>query len=88
MSSKIIEYDLRAPGRNYDDLYKAIKAYGIWAHITESTWFIRTADPCPVIRDNLSAYLDGNDRLFVAELTGNAAWKNVICKRDFLKQYL
>ena len=88
MSSKIIEYDLRAPGRNYNDLYKAIKAYGTWAHITESTWFIKTADSCSTVRDNLLAYLDGNDRLFVAELTGNAAWKNVICDSGFLKQNL
>jgi len=29
MSSKIIEYDLRAPGRDYDALYDAIKEYGI-----------------------------------------------------------
>ena len=41
MSSKIISYDLCAPGRNYDALYKAIKAYGTWAHITESTWFVK-----------------------------------------------
>ena len=41
MTSMIIEYDLRSPGRNYDELYKAIKSYGVWAHITESTWFIK-----------------------------------------------
>ena len=35
MTSMIIEYDLCSPGRNYDELYKAIKAYGTWAHITE-----------------------------------------------------
>ena len=28
MTSMIIEYDLRSPGRNYDDLYRAIKSYG------------------------------------------------------------
>lgn len=43
MTSMIIEYDLRSPGRNYDDLYRAIKSYGAWAHITESTWFIKPA---------------------------------------------
>lgn len=88
MSSKIISYDLCAPGRNYDELYKAIKAYGTWARITESTWFIKTNSTCNQIRDNLISYMDGNDRLFVGELEGSAAWHNVICKSSFLKENL
>ena len=88
MTSKIITYDLCAPGRNYDNLYKAIKSYGIWAHITESTWFIKTADSCVQIRGNLLSHLDSNDRLFVGELTGAAAWQNVICTNDYLKENL
>ena len=40
MTSMIIEYDLRSPGRNYDELYKEIRSYDVWARITESTWFI------------------------------------------------
>ena len=32
MSSIIIEYDLRQPGRDYDALYNAIKSYEAWAH--------------------------------------------------------
>ena len=34
MSSIIIEYDLRQPGRDYDALYNAIKSYEAWAHGT------------------------------------------------------
>lgn len=88
MSSKIIEYDLCSPGRNYNELYDAIKAYGIWAHITESTWFVKTPDSCVTVRDILSKHIDNNDRLFVAELTGEAAWRNVICENQFLKENL
>ena len=88
MSSKIISYDLCAPGRNYDDLRKAIKAYGIWAHITESTWFVKTESSCVEVRNNLLSYLDRNDCLFVAELTGAAAWNNVLCDDSFLKKEL
>lgn len=88
MTSKIISYDLCAPGRNYDNLYKAIKAYGTWAHITESTWFVKTSDSPVQIRDNLLSYIDSNDRLFVGELTGAAAWSNVICKNEYLKENL
>ena len=88
MSSKVISYDLCAPGRNYDDLYKAIKSYGVWAHITESTWFIKTDESCVVIRDKFLRQMDNNDRLFVGELTGIVAWNNVICDDDYLKSNL
>lgn len=88
MSSKIIEYDLCSPGRNYNELYDAIKSYSVWAHITESTWFVKTLDSCVTVRDNLSKHIDNNDRLFVAELTGTAAWHNVICKDQYIKDNL
>ena len=88
MSSKIIEYDLRQPGRDYDALYEAIKSYGKWAHITESTWFIKTDATCVQIRDKLLSIMDSNDRLFVGELSGVAAWHNTICDSDFLKKNL
>ena len=29
MTSMIIEYDLRSPGRNYDELYKEIRSYDV-----------------------------------------------------------
>jgi len=88
MASMIIEYDLCSPGRNYDKLYEAIKAYGEWAHITESTWFIKTSDSCETVRDSLRAHMDGNDRLFVAKLTGAAAWNNTICSSTYLQKHL
>lgn len=52
-NSKIITYDLCKAGRNYDDLYKYIKSYSVWARITESTWFISTSKSCPTIRDEI-----------------------------------
>ncbi len=88
MSSKIIEYDLRQPGRNYDALYNAIKNYGTWARITESTWFIKTTETCVQVRDKLSKQMDSNDRIFVGELSGAAAWKNTICEGEYLKNNL
>ena len=88
MTSMIVEYDLCSPGRNYDELYKAIKSYDEWAHITESTWFIKTNDTCVQVRDKLTAHMDNNDRIFVAALTGVAAWRNVLCDSDYLKKNL
>ncbi len=88
MSSKIVEYDLRQPGRDYDALYNAIKGYGTWAHVTESTWFIKTDETCVQVRDKLMELMDNNDRLFVGELSGTAAWHNTICEGQFLKDNL
>lgn len=88
MSSKLVIYDLCAPGRNYDKLYESIKSYPKWAHITESTWFIKTDESCSSIRNKLMNCLDKNDRLFVAELTGEAAWNNILCSNEYLKNNL
>lgn len=88
MSSKIIVYDLCSPGRNYERLYEAIKSYNIWAHITESTWFIKTTESCVTVRDKLLSCMDTNDRLFVGELTGTAAWRNIKCDDKYIKENL
>ena len=88
MTSMIIEYDLCSPGRNYDALYETIKSSSVWAHITESTWCIMTKDSCVQVRDKLKKCMDSNDRLFVAQLTGTAAWSNILCDSDYLKKHL
>lgn len=88
MSSKIIEYDLCSPGRNYDELYELIKSYPQWAMITESTWFVKTNLTCVELRDELITKLDKNDRIFVGELSGHAAWSNVKCDSEYLKDNL
>ncbi|QHI73793.1 CRISPR-associated protein Cas2 [Aminipila terrae] len=87
-TSKIITYDLCKSGKNYDDLYKYLKAYSVWARITESTWFISTDKTCVTIREEIDKIIDSDDRIFVGELTGTAAWRNVICDSDYLKKNL
>lgn len=87
-NSKIITYDLRAPGRDYKNLIDIIKSYSIWAKLTESSWFISTTETCVVVRDKLLKVMDSNDRIFVAELTGEAAWRNLICDQEYVKKHL
>lgn len=87
-NSKIITYDLRNSNKNYNDLYEKIKSYGTCARICESVWFISTTDSCVTVRDNLKSVLDSDDRIFVAELTGAAAWYNILCDSNYLKQNL
>ncbi len=84
----IITYDLLAPGRDYDALYKAIRAYGTWGRITESCWVIVTSERPSTIRSNLALFMDANDRVFVARLTVPAAWKNTKADDEWVKRVL
>lgn len=86
--SKIVSYDLCSTDKNYDDLYKYLKSFSDWAKITESTWFISSEKTCATIRDEIMKIVDSNDRVIVAELTGVAAWCNIICKSEYLKEHL
>lgn len=88
MKSMIVTYDLRSPGRNYNSLYEKLKKYPGWAKITESTWLLKTNTSCVDVCNELGAVIDTNDRLFVTESTGIAAWWNVICDENYLKRNL
>lgn len=71
----LITYDLRNPGKNYDCLICAIKACGNWAKINQSCWAIKSNQTAAQIMTALSAYLDRNDTLFVADFW-NWAFRN------------
>lgn len=88
MPCYIITYDLRQPHRDYQRLYDAIKSYGTWAKITESTWAVITSQSASSIRDRLILYTDQDDRLFVIKSGVEAAWRNTIAKSEWLKTYL
>ena len=74
MTIQQISYDLRAPGRNYQPLYDAIKSYGAWCHALESTWLVVTTENSGTVWSKLARYLDSNDGLLVTGLTAEAAW--------------
>jgi len=77
MNKYSITYDLLKPGKNYDDLYAKLEAIGAY-RIQLSQWAVKTQHNATQIRDYLMAALDDNDRLLVAGLTGEAAWKNLL----------
>jgi FAD/FMN-containing dehydrogenase len=87
MKCYIITYDLRK-FRNYDALYFAIKSYGTWGKITESTWAIVTNQNTAEIRNYLLNFIDDDDRLFVIKSGGEAAWQNTIAENHWLQQHL
>ena len=51
MSTKLIAYDLNAPGQDYTSLTDAIKTLGVWRHYLDSTWLVKSAHTAQQIRD-------------------------------------
>lgn len=91
MNSYIVTYDLVGTDESSSDykrLIEKIKAYPNWAKLQYSAWILRSEKSAKTIRDELLAHMDSNDRLFVAKLTGEAAWHNSICKNDWLMSNL
>lgn len=74
MATYLIGYDLNRPGQNYNELFEAIKAIGSWWHCLDSTWLVKSTLTAAQIRDIISPHMDGNDRLLVAAMSGEAAW--------------
>lgn len=87
MKCYIISYDL-VNQRNYEELWEAIKKYPGWAKITESTWAVKTEHSAKQIRDDLSQFLDQDDRVFVIKSGIEAAWRNCICRNEWLQNNL
>lgn len=75
MAAYIITYDLNSPGQDYRGLHAAIKKYKTHWRFVDSNWIIETSDSAVQIRNKLAPHLDSNDKLFVAKLSGEAAWR-------------
>jgi hypothetical protein len=89
MACYIVSYDLRKPGRNYEKLYEGIQSYTTWAHINESLWAVVTASHTATqVRDYLSQFIDSDDRIFVIKSGVEAAWRQAMCKNEWLKEHL
>lgn len=76
MAVYMIGYDLKRPGRNYPELFRAIEnlAASRW-HCLDSTWLIETGRSAENIRDTLVPHIDANDRLLVDRVYGTwASW--------------
>lgn len=88
MEPKIIEYDLCGDEKNYQDLFDLIKKFPYCAQVTKSTWIVKTQLSCEQLRDKLLTVMDEDDRIFVAELNGNAAWSKLLSTHEAIKKGL
>lgn len=69
MAVYCISYDLKS--ENYPVLIESIKAYGLWWHQSESTWFIETSHSAKEILENLNTHLADNDKMIVIKVEKN-----------------
>ena len=69
----LITYDLNAPGKNYENVINAIKtaSNGTWCSFWRSSFLICSNHNANEIVDQISPFLDSNDRLFVVEVTSH-----------------
>ncbi len=67
----MLSYDLNSPGQKYEEVFKIIETFGGYIKLQKSFWLIRTNLTPDEMTDKLNAVLDGNDLLFICELTKN-----------------
>jgi len=86
----LVTYDLKSPydtAEDYQRVIDALKsAYPSWCHLEKSVWIIVTPESATDVRDNLKAFLNSTDILFVGRLQGNWGSYNLGSKRnDWIK---
>lgn len=72
MNTIQINYDLVAPGRDYQPLYDYIKSFRGWCHLLESLWLVRTSKTAGEVRDELMRLVDSNDKVATFDVTGDS----------------
>lgn len=75
-------------GKNYEELYAALRTYKYWGRLTESTWAIVTTKTHVEIRDELRKNIDENDRLIVIRSGRAAAWTHLLASDNWAKEQL
>lgn len=88
MNKLIVTYDLCGVNKNYDELINRIKQFPDCVKINKSTWVIKTTYDSENARDELKKYIDLDDYLFVAKLTGESAWNKTESLSSKVKKLL
>jgi hypothetical protein len=86
MNVLLIAYNLRRPDRNHSRISFAIQNLGVWCHLMEYVWIVKSDSSPEIIRNILLQYTDPDDTLFVTELSGISAWSGFsLSDSDWLK---
>jgi hypothetical protein len=74
MTTYVVSYDLRAPGRDYKKLFEFLESHTSWAHPLESTWVVVSGRSARQLRE-IARHTDANDNFLVVK--SKAAWRNL-----------
>lgn len=75
MTSYVVSYDLKQPGRDYEPLWTELKRLD--GHRTlESLWLVAVTNTATELKDHISKFVDANDAIWVLELTKNYNFQN------------
>lgn len=75
MVAYLVSYDLKVPGKKYDDLYSLFKSYPDYYHVLESEWFIASDSSAQEISEAIKKVTDKSDLWFVSKITsGYYGW--------------
>ena len=72
-----VTYDL-IKTKNYPAVHDAIKSLGSWAKVTESNWYVNSAQDAA---KKVMAAMDNDDKLIVVDATNNSASGIILPKR-------
>lgn len=91
MSLRVISYDLDGYERpeSYEKVIAAIKELGDWIKPQYSLFFVDTGLASAEVRDRLTPLFDENDRLLVADVSGDEmAWYGFTAEEtSWIKQH-
>ena len=86
MNVFLIAYNLRRPDRNHTRISIAIQNLGVWCHLMQYVWIVKSDSSPEIIRNILLQYTDPEDTLLVTELLGVSAWSGFsLSDSDWLK---
>lgn len=83
----LVSYDLNNPGKDYQRLISAIERYNNPCRVLRSQWLIQSDKSATQIFNELIAFVDANDELFVCEITKNYAGRLTQEKIDWLQTF-
>lgn len=69
MATYFLDYDLRAPGRNYKPLYDELARFGARRALQSSWFFERIGTSAVNLCNHFVQFVDRNDGLWVVEVT-------------------
>jgi hypothetical protein len=73
----MVSYDLMKNDKDYDRITDRLKDLNA-VRVLFSEWFLISNATATDVYNLLKDYVDGNDKLFVTELTKNSSWRNLM----------